>query len=361
MSSPETDSTPAAIQKLPSNAYIRSAIVVSIVLGLSYIMLYLSSDRKNPFEDEIVSGITVFAYPVNTIFFTMLWSFALNWIVFIPANIGQTEKFFDLTGSITYITCTLFSLVAGASPKFDGDSWSFSRRSIVQSIFVILWAIRLGSFLFSRIKKDHKDGRFDQIKINPPRFFAVWTIQGLWVIITALPVFTVNSFQGASDSSLTPRDYIGYAIWAIGFAIEVISDRQKSAFASDPANKGKWIETGLWYYSRHPNYLGEMILWFGNFLAASSIFVNAQWALIISPMFVVFLLVCISGIPGLESRADAKWGNMVEYNLYKKNTSVLLILPKGTCKELDPLNSTLLGKTTTTTTTTTTNPKPNKL
>lgn len=298
--------------------------MASVALGLGYLATFIGADGSNP--DSLFGKQA----PANTLYMTVLVAFLVNWIAFIPANYLQTEKFFDLTGSITYVSCTIFSLVLGAAPVFDGDGWTFSKRSIIQSAFTIVWAVRLGTFLFARIKKDSKDKRFDEIKINPPRFFAVWTIQGTWVTLTALSVFVVNSYGKSYDEKdLGVTDYVGYAIWLVGFAIEVVSDKQKGWFAANPANKGKWIDEGLWFYSRHPNYFGEITLWLGQFIAASATFTNAQWGCAISPVFVYCLLMFLSGVPMLESRGLEKWGDDPQYLLYLKNTSVLVILPKG--------------------------------
>ena len=198
---------------------------------------------------------------------------------------------------------------------------------------VILWCTRLGYFLFSRISKDKKDGRFDEIKINPPRFFAAWTIQGIWVLLTALPVFTVNAFH--SPKAIGALDITGWAVWFIGFSIEIVADNQKSAFAADEKNRGKYINEGLWYYSRHPNYFGEITLWLGQFIAASSTFSDSQWVCAISPLFVAFLLMKVSGVPMLEKRSDEKFGGDPGYEAYKKNTSVLVPWLKGNASEQD--------------------------
>ncbi|GMH89791.1 hypothetical protein TL16_g11567 [Triparma laevis f. inornata] len=316
----KTEAAPI-LEGLPKGRYLRGAIVTSIACGLGYLATYLGADGSNP--DNLFA-------PANTLYLTILVAYIINWIAFIPAAIHQTEKFFDLTGSITYVSCTIFSLVLGAAPLYDGDVWKFSVRSIIQSIATIVWALRLGSFLFARIKKDTKDKRFDEIKINPPRFFAVWTIQGAWVTLTALAVFVVNAYGRSYDEKeLGATDFIGYAIWMLGFAIEVVADKQKGWFAANPANKGKWIDEGLWYYSRHPNYLGEITLWLGQFIAASATYTNSQWGCVMSPLFVCFLLMKVSGVPMLESRGVEKWGSDPQYLLYLKNTSVLLILPKG--------------------------------
>lgn len=201
--------------------------------------------------------------------------------------------------------------------------------------FALIWTLRLGTFLFSRIKRDGKDGRFDALKPKWSTFLIVWVLQALWCSLTALAVFTVN----ASQESFLSDDYvdrttewigggIGIAIWLLGFGIEVVADNQKKVWRADPSNKGKWIDVGLWHYSRHPNYFGEATLWLGMLILCAPSFQNTQWAAVISPIFVTFLLTKVSGVPMLEQRADEKWGGNPEYEKYKRTTSVFIILPK---------------------------------
>jgi len=321
----------------PAISWVRLTIVLLVTGALTLGSLYGSAHGALPGDpgNDAPHSPAVILWVVAAI------AYGIQWLVFIPANAYETEKYYDLTGSITYLTCTIASLFLGASAKgtlsaqeFGASEWNFSTRAVVQSAMVIVWCLRLGSFLFSRISKDKKDGRFDEIKINPPRFLAAWTIQGMWVLLTALPVFIVNAFQVPSQP-IGLLDYIGWVVWTLGFAIEIVADNQKSAFAADSGNKGKYINEGLWYYSRHPNYFGEMTLWFGQFLAATSILSGGQWVCAISPLFVIFLLVKVSGVPMLEKRSDEKFGGDVGYELYKQNTSCVVIWFKGTSTELE--------------------------
>lgn len=243
-------------------------------------------------------------------------AFLVQWLVFIPAYQQQTEKFFDLTGSLTYISVTILAVVL--SPVRDG-------RSFLLMAMVIIWAGRLGTFLYKRIQKDGKDGRFDDIKPSFIRFLNVWTIQGLWVTFTA-----AAALVAITSSHRQPLGWVaglGALIWIIGFAIEVVADRQKSAFRADPANKGKFINTGLWAKSRHPNYFGEIVLWVGVALVAVPVLQGWQWVALISPLFVTLLLTRVSGVPMLERRADEKWGGQPDYEKYKKETPVLIPRP----------------------------------
>ena len=260
------------------------------------------------------NGATLGGLPVFTIVVAL--AFLVQWLVFIPAFIFQTEKFFDITGSITYITVT------GVALCYSRYSVPLDARSVLVAALVIIWAIRLGTFLFSRIQKAGKDDRFDEIKPNFLRFLNVWTIQGLWVTFTAAAALVAITSSTRKD--LDAFAIVGALVWLIGFVIEVVADAQKSRFNADPANKGKFIRTGLWSRSRHPNYFGEIVLWIGIAIIAIPVLQGWQWVAMISPVFVAILLTRISGIPLLQKKAEAKWGGQADYEEYKKNTPVLI-------------------------------------
>ena len=243
-------------------------------------------------------------------------SYVINWLVFVPSNAAKTEAYFDLTGSITYL-----SLVAAALLLSDG----LDARSWIVAAMVAVWASRLGSFLFRRVRRDGRDGRFDKIKTNPLRFFMTWTLQGLWVLLTAACALAI--ITSAERESIGAVGIVGIAIWVVGFAIEVIADQQKSAFRRDPANRERFITTGLWSWSRHPNYFGEIMLWAGVAVLAIPILSGWRWVMLISPVFVVVLLTRISGIPLLRARAEDRWGDDPEFRAYVKRTSLLVPLP----------------------------------
>lgn len=252
------------------------------------------------------NGIPIFALVVGFVFL-------INWLVFIPANIFQTEKFFDLTGSLTYISVTLIALKL--SDQLDN-------RSMLLAGLVLIWAVRLGSFLFNRILQDGKDDRFDKIKPNFLRFLNVWTLQAIWVTLTASAALI--AITSSERKALGIFAIVGTIIWVIGFLFEVIADYQKRKFKRNPANKGRFIQTGLWAKSRHPNYFGEIMLWTGVFIIAIPVLKGWQWVAILSPIFVYLLLVRISGVPGLEAKANKKWGGQADYENYKANTPVLI-------------------------------------
>lgn len=241
-------------------------------------------------------------------------AFVIQWIAFVPAYLRQTEHFYDLVGSLTYLSVTAFALLAsgGSDP-----------RAFLLAVLVFAWAGRLGSFLFRRIRGQGSDGRFDDIKPDPGRFFIAWTLQGLWVFLTLCAALA--SIASARDLPLGLLDAIGVLVWILGFAIEVTADRQKSRFRK--LHPGRFVDTGLWAWSRHPNYFGEIVLWVGVAIVASSTLEGWQWVTWISPVFVSFLLVSVSGIPILERRADARWGQEEAYQRYKSRTPALILRP----------------------------------
>ena len=241
-----------------------------------------------------------------------LWAYILNGLIFVPASIAQSEKFYDLTGSVTYISTTVLAVYL---------SGPIDLRAIVVAILVIIWAMRLGGFLFLRIKRDKKDRRFDKIKINPIRFLLAWTLQGCWVVFTAICALSI--ITSASPKAWDIFASIGLAIWVIGFVIEVIADRQKKAFKADPENKGRFITTGLWARSQHPNYFGEITLWSGMSIMALPILSDWQYLALISPIFVFWLLTQVSGIPMLQKTAQERWGSEQAFKDYQAKTPLL--------------------------------------
>jgi len=280
----------------------RNALIVFPILILIGLLVAIAGSQGG----SRIAGIPVFALLVGL-------TFLIQWLIFIPAYWRQTEKFFDLTGSLTYITVSTLALFLSAG--VDG-------RAILVWALVVIWAVRLGIFLFSRIKKAGKDDRFDEIKPSFIRFLNVWTIQGLWVTLTLIAALVTIST--AIPKELDLFALIGFLVWVFGFAMEVVADYQKSRFNADPINNSKFIQSGLWSRSRHPNYFGEIVLWIGVMIIALPVLQGWQWVALISPVFVTLLLTRVSGIPLLEKKADQKWGGQADYEAYKKTTPVLI-------------------------------------
>ncbi len=249
-------------------------------------------------------------------------AFVIQWVVFVPSYRAQTEHWYDLTGSVTYLTVVIGTLLLAG--RFDA-------RSMLLGLLATIWAVRLGSFLFLRVRKAGADTRFDDIKPSFIRFLMAWTVQGLWVFLTlgaALAAMTA-----ASAPPLGLIGWIGLLVWVLGFGIEAVADAQKQAFRKNPANKGRFIQSGLWAWSRHPNYFGEITLWVGIALIALPALSGWQHVTLISPVFVYLLLTRVSGIPMLESRADERWGDDPGYQAYKARTPVLFPRPPGALGE----------------------------
>lgn len=240
-------------------------------------------------------------------------AFLIQWIVFLPSFWRQSEKFFDLTGSLTYLSVAGLGL--SLAPITDA-------RSLLLLTMISIWAIRLGWFLFHRIHKAGKDGRFDALKPSLFRFLGAWTLQGLWVIFTLAAALA--AIVSTKRMELGLFALIGSTIWLLGFSIEAIADQQKRTFSGDSKNRGKFIQTGLWSISRHPNYLGEIILWIGVAIIACPVLIGWQWLTLSSPFFVALLLIRVSGIPLLEKRADGKWSGQEDYEAYKHKTPILI-------------------------------------
>ncbi len=243
-------------------------------------------------------------------------AFIVNWLSFGPAFKAQTEKFYDLTGSLTYLSVVLLALIL---------SDDLDARAFIAAALVAIWALRLGSFLFTRIRKDGKDGRFDSIKPHFWRFLRAWSLQGLWVTATLTAALAIITSDERKDLGVV--GIIGIIVWLAGFAIEVTADQQKSTFRADPANNGRFISTGIWAWSRHPNYFGEIMIWTGMAILALPILSGWRWVMLISPVFVYLLLTRISGVPMLEYRGKKKWGDEPEYQEYLAKTPSLMLRP----------------------------------
>lgn len=299
----------------PSDAKSSRSSVIAILAALVIGALVAVAGSQN---GATIGGIPLFALAVAA-------AFAIQVIAFIPAMLLQTERFFDLTGSLTFFAISAALVLL--TPQPDARSW-------ILAGMVMLWAVRLGSFLALRVHKAGSDGRFDQIKGSPLRFLQVWIIQGAWVSLTAAAAWIAISADSATRAPIGWLTVVGIVVWVLGMVVEIVADAQKSAFRADPRNRDEFIRTGLWSRSRHPNYFGEIVIWVGVFVTAAPVLVGWQWIALLSPLFVILLLTRVSGIPLLEARAEKKWGDRADYIAYRENTPVLIPkLTRGAVQE----------------------------
>ena len=253
---------------------------------------------------------------VSLILIVMFLSFLIHWVMFIPSYLFQTEKFYDLTGSITYITVLSFVVYI----KQIAVHSVLDLRSLIIFSCIIIWTVRLGSFLFWRVLKDGEDKRFKTILPSFSQLFMTWTLSAAWVFIQSIAALVaLTSLQQVPFGLL---GYLGLSLWIFGFVFQVVADYQKTKFKANPANKDNFIQEGLWSISRHPNYFGEIALWTGIALMAVPVMSGLQYVSLISPVFGFLLIYFVSGVRLLENKGDKKWGNNPDYKKYKKNTPV---------------------------------------
>ena len=244
-------------------------------------------------------------------------SFIVHWIVAIPSLITSSEKYFDFTGMIAtllVIATAIFALL--------NSGQQISIRSTIVAIFVSIWTLRLGTFLYIRIVKSGEDKRFREIKKSLPKFLMTWTLSALWVFLTTVNAVTIITLN--QQVTLDLFFMAGFAIWILGFTFEAVADKQKKSFSKILENKDKFITLGLWSISRHPNYFGEIVLWTGIAIMSLPLLSGWQFLTLVSPVFVYLLLTKISGLPFLEEKAEKKWGNDKGYLEYKNNTPILI-------------------------------------
>ena len=280
-----------------------SAIVTSLIcVAIALLVAYACS----------FNSISHVGTPV--IYYCLILTFVIQWVVFLPSFYFQTEHFYDLTGTLTYLSI----IITGVFYNIKLNDEMLSNRKIIIASLVCIWALRLGTFLFIRVIKVGEDKRFHEWKKSFMLFFRTWTIQGLWVFLTAITAITAITSNNENELEIT--FYVGFILWLYGFLFESISDFQKMKFKFNLDNKNKFIQTGLWSKSRHPNYFGEIIVWLGMAIMCVPLFEGLQYVSLISPIFVFLLLTKVSGTPILEKQADEKWGSNEKYKQYKKNT-----------------------------------------
>ena len=259
----------------------------------------------------------VFLYEAPVVLLCAGVSFFIHWIVAVPSLIASSEKYFDFTGMIATLLVVSTAILALLN-----SGQQASTRSTIVAIFVSLWTLRLGIFLYKRIVKSGEDKRFRGIKKSFTKFLMTWTLSALWVFLSTVNAVTVIALNPLQPIGLF--FVLGGALWVLGFGLEMVADRQKKHFSEQPENTDKFITQGLWSISRHPNYFGEIILWIGISIISLPLLSGWQFVTLVSPVFVFFLLTKISGLPFLEDKAEKKWGKDKDYIEYKNKTPILV-------------------------------------
>lgn len=260
------------------------------------------------------NGPTLGGLPVT--FICAIFAYLINWAVFVPSWAAHSERFYDLTGAATYLSLVMCALALTGSLTIPGT---------IISGMVAVWCLRLGIMLFRRISQAGEDIRFRKIKHDFVSFLGAWTTQGLWVVMTLACALVALTNQDRLSFDI--YFFVGAMLWCIGFIIEVVADNQKGAFRADPENSGRFITSGLWAWSQHPNYFGEILLWVGIAVMTIPVLEGWSWIALTSPVFVWFLLTKVSGIPMLDKIASKRWGDDPGYLAYTRKTSKLVPMP----------------------------------
>jgi steroid 5-alpha reductase family enzyme len=250
---------------------------------------------------------------VTAIVVSLAVALAVNGAFFALAAVRRTDVVTDLSYSLTFALLAVTLLFTGAREPVQ----------LVASLLVLLWAVRLGGYLFRRILRMKVDHRFDGMRERPLRFARFWLLQAITVAVVMLPVTYLLSREHPAGFGVWT--VAGGAVWLVGFTVEAVADAQKSAFRAKEENHGRFIASGLWRYSRHPNYFGELLVWWGLFAYAVPVLHGVAFAVVAGPLLITLLLLFVTGVPPLERSAADKYGPA--YRAYRRRTSILVPLP----------------------------------
>jgi len=236
----------------------------------------------------------------------------------------QFDKITDLAGSLNFVVLAVLTLLLAED---------IGARQIVVSCLVAVSRTELAAFLLYRVLQRGKDARFDTVRERPLVFLIFWVWQMLWVFVVSSSVIFINSAGHLASPTLSAADYVGWALFGLGFAVQVVADVQKYLFRADQANRRRVCDRGLWRFSRHPNFCGEVLLWIGVYVAGAPVFRAAPvgWWTVASPLFTLAVLTLFTGIPQAEGQNAVRWYDggeaQAQYEVYFERTPPLWLLP----------------------------------
>ena len=257
---------------------------------------------------------------------SLIISIAINLLGWAISVAAETEKMYDLTGALSFIVVNLLAFVASHDSESRSDV-----RSILALVVILLWAARLGAFLFTRVLS-RPDRRLTKYVHEPSSFLVLWAAQSAWVFFSSLPVLALFALEDARAPYGSTWDLVATGVCVVAAVLQVVADEEKRVFRSVPRNRGAFISTGLWSWSRHPNYFFQIVFAWGlSALCWPAVRIGAGFfggvLCCLGPALETFLILKISGIPLLEQAADDKWGDDYRYMKYKEATSVLIPFP----------------------------------
>jgi steroid 5-alpha reductase family enzyme len=245
---------------------------------------------------------------------TLAASLAIQAAFFAFAATLRTDKVTDLSYGLTFIVLAWLLARSHAQAGPPG---------VVLALMVTAWGLRLSSYLLYRIIRIGRDARFDGVRERFWPFLRFWFFQGVAVWAIMLPV----TLWFGRPGPWTWDKAVAVAVWATGLVIETAADIQKFRFKQRAHGKARWVDTGLWQYSRHPNYFGEMLCWWGTFLFAARDL--GPWVALgaVGPVTVTIVLLYVTGVPTLERSANEKWASDPAYQAYRERTRLLVPWP----------------------------------
>ena len=246
----------------------------------------------------------------------------LSLILFVYMNLWFIISFIKKRNDVADVAWGLgFVILAWISFYISKD---ISLRGLLVVTLVSVWGLRLSWHIYVRNRNKKEDYRYMAWRKGWGKWFylrsytQVYLLQGVLLFLIVLPVLFINKNPG---NTLGLIDIIGAMVWLVGFLFESVGDAQLAKFIKNPSNKGKLMQSGLWKYSRHPNYFGEVTQWWGIWIIALS--VPGGWLTVIGPLTITILILKVSGIPMLEKKMEEN----PEFSEYKKRVSIFLPLP----------------------------------